>query len=131
MSTVEVERVDGVTVARVTDDVDTANARAVHDRLAGALDSGADCMIVDLSATRYLDSAGLDMLLRLAERLSHRRVTLMLVIPTASQLTRLAAIVGLPQAVAVHVTLAGALEACARLPRATPPAEIAQGDNIP
>jgi anti-anti-sigma regulatory factor len=38
-------------------------------------------LIVDLSGTRYLDSAGIDMLFRLAQSLGQRRATLRLVIP--------------------------------------------------
>jgi anti-anti-sigma factor len=117
MSIVQTARIDGVPVARVTADIDAASAATVHERLAGALDPDTDCLIVDLSETRYLDSAGLDMLLRLNERLSHRRVTLMLVIPAGSQVNRLATIVGLPQAVSVHATLPAAQDACANLPR--------------
>jgi hypothetical protein len=61
------------------------------------------------------------MLLRFAERLSHRRATLMVVIPEGSQLNRLAAIVGLPKAVAVHPSIPSARDACARLPRSSSP----------
>ena len=117
MSVVQTARVDGIPVARVTVDIDAATTATVHERLAGALDPDTDCLIVDLSETRYLDSAGLDMLLRLNERLSHRRVTLMLVIPESSQVNRLATIAGLPQTVAVHSTLSAAQDACAKLPR--------------
>ena len=125
MSLVETERVDGVPIARVKKDVDTANAGLVHDQLADALGPDTDCLIVDLSDVRYLDSAGLDMLLRLGERVSHRRTTLMLVIPAASQLNRLAEMVGLPQTVPVHATLAAARDAAAKLPRGAPAAEEA------
>lgn len=112
----DLERVDGIPVARPNEDIDAANAGIVHEQLAAALGPDAGCLIVDLSGIRYLDSAGLDMLLRLAERLSHRRATLLLVIPEGSQLTRLAAIVGLPSAVAVHPTLHDARKACAQAP---------------
>lgn len=123
MSIVQTERVENVSVARLRADIDSANAAAVRERLADALDPDSNCLIVDLGETRYLDSAGLDMLLRLTERLSHRRVTLMLVIPASSQLNRLATIVGLPQTVPVHSTLSAAQQACANLPRGTLVAE--------
>jgi anti-anti-sigma factor len=131
MSIVQTARVDGIPVARVTADIDAATAATVHERLAGALDPDTDCLIVDLSETRYLDSAGLDMLLRLNERLSHRRVTLMLVIPESSHVNRLATIVGLPQTVAVHSTLLAAQDACAKLPRDAPVADGAEQREAP
>jgi len=124
MKIVDTERVDGVAIARVTDDVDAANAGSVKAELEDALAPDAHCLIVDLHETRYLDSAGLDMLLRLAGRLSHRRATLMLVIPAQSQLARLAEIVGLPQTVVVQPTLSSAQEACATLSRDAARADV-------
>ena len=114
MNSVAIERIDGVPVARVSDDIDAANAATVQAQLAEALGPDALSLIVDLSETRYVDSAGLDMLLRLSDRLDHRRAKLMLVIPETSQLNRLATIVGLPQAMPVHPTLLAAQQAAAR-----------------
>jgi anti-sigma B factor antagonist len=113
MSGVRIERSDGVPVARVSTDIDAANAATVQEQLAEALGPDTLSLIVDLSEIRYLDSAGLDMLLRLSDRLDHRRAKLMLVIPETSQLNRLAAVVGLPQAMPVHPTLLAARQAAA------------------
>ncbi|HEV3047550.1 MAG TPA: STAS domain-containing protein [Solirubrobacteraceae bacterium] len=113
---VTIERVDGVPVARVNKDIDAASAGAVREQLGEALGPDTHSLIVDLSETRYVDSGGLDMLLRLSDRLKHRRAMLILVIPEASQLNRLAAIVGLPQAMPVRPTLAAAQQAAAQLP---------------
>lgn len=115
MNGVSIERIDGVPLVRVSGDIDAANAPAVRERLAGALSPDTHGLIVDLSQTRYLDSAGLDMLLRLGDRLDRRRAKLMLVIPESSQLCRLVAIVGLAQTVQVHPTPAAARNAAAQL----------------
>lgn len=114
MSALDIERLDGVPVAHLGEDLDAANADQVRRQLDGALDPDASRLIVDLSDTRYLDSAAIDMLLRLGDRLEHRRAELILVIPDTSQLVRLAAIVGLPDALAVHPTLDAALQHAAR-----------------
>lgn len=114
MSPLDIERIDRVPIARVREDIDAANATTVQQQLADALGPDASSLIVDLTDTRYLDSAGIDMLLRLSDRLDHRRATLILVIPDASQLKRLATIVGLPDAVAVHATLPEALREVAK-----------------
>ncbi len=114
MSAIAIERLDGVPIAHVTEDVDAANAANVQRQLDGALDPDASSLLVDLSETRYLDSAAIDMLLRLGDRLEHRRAKLILVIPESSQLMRLATLVGLPDAIAVHPTLAAALEQAAK-----------------
>jgi anti-anti-sigma factor len=113
VSRLEVEHIDGVPVARPSEDIDAANARVLRDELAACLE-GADKLVLDLGATRYVDSAGIDMLFRLNELLRQRRATLLLVIPQRSQLTRLAQIVALPSAVAIHETVEDALGACSQ-----------------
>lgn len=110
----DVEHVDHVPVARPRGDVDAANARRLRDELAGCLGSDADELVLDLSETRYVDSAGIDMLFRLSERVRERRARLLLVIPQASQLSRLAEIVGLSRAMPVHETVEEALGARAQ-----------------
>jgi anti-anti-sigma factor len=110
VSRLSFERVDGVPVARPSEDIDAANAHVLRDELAAGL-RGADTLVLDLSETRYVDSAGIDMLFRLNELLRQRRTTLLLVIPQSSQLTRLAQIVALPSAVAIHETVEQALGA--------------------
>jgi anti-anti-sigma factor len=108
-----IAQVDGVPVARPLEDIDAANARVLRDELAGCLE-GADTLVLDLGETAYMDSAGIDMLLRLNELMSQRRATLLLVIPQSSQLTRLAQIVGLPSAIPIHETVEQALGACSQ-----------------
>jgi anti-sigma B factor antagonist len=109
MSRLKIEQIDGLPVAHVNEDIDAANAATIQRQLADALGFDALSLIVDLSETRYLDSAGIDMLLRLSDRLDHRRVRLILVIPDTSQLKRLVPIVGMAQAVAIHSSVPAAL----------------------
>jgi anti-sigma B factor antagonist len=104
----QVELVDDAVIACPTEDIDTASARRLADALADCLDSDADHLILDLSEVRYLDSAGIDMLLRLGERLRQRRSHLSVVIPRSSPLTRVAEIVDLPAAMPVFATVADA-----------------------
>ncbi len=85
MSPLDTERVDGAAIARVREDIDAANVNAVQQELDHALGPDASSLVIDLSDTRYLDSAGIDMLLRLNQRLKDRRATLILVIPDNSQ----------------------------------------------
>lgn len=119
MSALDIERIDGVPIAHLTEDLDAANVATVQQQLADALGPDVSTLIVDLSGTRYLDSAGIDMLLRLNDRLGHRRAKLILTIPDASQLKRLAAIVGLPDAIAIQSTLSAALQEAAKPPTQT------------
>jgi anti-sigma B factor antagonist len=107
----QVERHDQVPVARLSTDVDAANASQLREELWAHLGAHGGELVIDLSSTRYLDSAGIDTLFRLAHSLSERRGTLRLVIPADSPLARLAQIVALPNAVPVHATVEEAIEA--------------------
>jgi anti-anti-sigma factor len=129
MSPLELERIDGVPIAHVREDIDAANAAVIQQQLADTLGPDASSLVVDLSKTRYLDSAGIDMLLRLGDRLDHRRAKLVLVIPETSQLKRLATIVGLPEAVAIHRALREALQEAAKPPSAQTAAPRAGPDG--
>ena len=110
MSHLDIEQIDGVPVAHVKEDIDAASAAAIQQHLADALGPDALSLVVDLSETGYVDSAGIDMLLRLSDRLDRRRAQLVLVIPETSQLERLATIVGLPEAITIRPSLADALQ---------------------
>jgi anti-sigma B factor antagonist len=111
MSHLDIEQIDGVPIAHLKEDLDAANAPTVERRLAEMIGPNAPGLVVDLSRVRYVDSAGIDMLLRLGDRLDRRRNKLILVIPESSQLKRLATIVGLPDAIATHASLDEALAA--------------------
>jgi anti-anti-sigma factor len=126
MSPLDLERIDGVPVVHVNEDIDAANVTITQQRLADALGPDASTLVIDLSGTRYLDSAGIDMLLRLGDRLDHRRAKLILVIPDTSQLKRLASIVGLPDVLAIYPTLTAALQE-ATTPQSQSPADLTIG----
>jgi anti-anti-sigma factor len=115
VSLIEHEQIDGVHVARPRGDIDAANATLVDKELVRSLEPDGDCLVLDLGQTRYLDSAALDMLFRLHDRLRQRRGSLYLIIPPDSPLKRLVAIVGMPKLVPVHETVAEALSACSQL----------------
>ena len=72
---------DGHRVVRVSGEVDLSNVAAVTAAIARALPGDAPAVVLDLTPTTYLDSAGIAMLFRLAERLGHRRQELRLVVP--------------------------------------------------
>jgi anti-anti-sigma factor len=116
MTELDVENTEGVPVARPRGDIDAANASRLREQLAARVDNDTARIIVDLSDTRYVDSAGIDMFLRFSEHLRQRRAKLLLVIPETSPLMPLARLVGLPRAMDVLDTVQQALAADAPAP---------------
>jgi anti-sigma B factor antagonist len=100
---------DEVPVARLQGEVDASNVKEIGDRLRGLLSNRSVALIVDLSATTYLDSAGINMLFALAEELRGRQQRLALVVGTESPIARMVTLTGLDQTVPVCPTLADAL----------------------
>jgi anti-anti-sigma factor len=82
------ERADGVTVARITGEVDGSNAVQLGRALSEKLPSSARGLVIDLGAVAYMDSAGIELLFGLARRLGDRRQRLGLSVPARSPVRR-------------------------------------------
>ncbi len=105
LATVEVvAHGDGEEVVRVRGEVDLSNATLVGDQLSAAV-AEATVVIVDLSETTYLDSAGIAMLFRFDERLKHARHELRLVVPPDSPIRGVVRMTRLDQVIPVQDTL--------------------------
>jgi anti-sigma B factor antagonist len=63
---------DANVIVRIEGDVDAANAVGVLDQVTRVLTNFVEGLVLDLSGTRHLDSAGIQMLLDLDERLRSR-----------------------------------------------------------
>ena len=105
------ERHGGVTVARVSGEVDASNAPWLEARLRAALTNQSDGLVVDLTATTYLDSAGIALLFGLATALRQHQQQLRLVVAEDSPIARMVRLTGLAAAVPTHATLETALAA--------------------
>ena len=82
-------------VVRVSGDVDIANAYDIDQRISTAYLPEVDHVVVDLTATTYLDSAGLAMLVRLCSRLGDSRTKVTVVAPPESAAHRVIVLSGL------------------------------------
>ena len=100
---------DEIPVARVRGEVDASNVKEIGDRLRSLLSNRSMAMIVDLSATTYLDSAGINLLFALAEEMRSRQQRLALVVADPSPIARMVALNGLDRTMPVHRTLPDAL----------------------
>ncbi|HEX4466172.1 MAG TPA: STAS domain-containing protein [Solirubrobacteraceae bacterium] len=111
MTALDIQRVGRVPVARPREDVDAATSAQIRDELTTCLAPDVDAVILDLTDVLYLDSAGVDMIFRVGARLRQRRACLHVVIPAASQLTRVVEIVGLTRTIDVHENVEHAIGA--------------------
>lgn len=102
LARVEASDIDGARLVRVSGEIDLSNARAVMDAIGLAVPHEASLVVVDLSETDYLDSAGIAMIFRLAERLSHRRQDLRLVVPAEAPVRAVLELTNLPRVIAVQ-----------------------------
>lgn len=108
LASVAVERHGDAAVARLAGEVDLSNATAVEDAVTGGL-AGARAVVLDLGGLRYLDSAGLALLSRLATRCGEDSTALRLVVPAGAIVRRAIAVSGLDTVVPVDETLDAAL----------------------
>jgi anti-sigma B factor antagonist len=102
---VEARTVEDVQVVSIRGEVDLSNATEVRDAIGQVASADVTVIVVDLSETGYLDSSGIAMLFRLAERLGHRRQELRLVVPPDSPLRGALELTNLPQTIAVQDAL--------------------------
>lgn len=103
MMELAVVEVDGPE-ARVVGEVDMSNAAALEQDIRLVLDGSDRGIVLDLSGTTYLDSAGLRMIFALARHAGTAGKRLELVVPDASPVHRVLEIAELPAAVPVHAT---------------------------
>ena len=106
---VEEQGSEDVAVVALEGEIDASNARDVAARIRAALTNRSLALVVDLSETTYIDSAGLNELFALDVELRQRRQALHLVMRPGSAVARVADIVGLDRTVPTHADRATAL----------------------
>jgi anti-sigma B factor antagonist len=111
LATLIVERDDDLQVVRIAGEVDISNSGKLEDDISGAVPNEAAGLVIDLSDTAYLDSAGIRMLFELARRLAGRRQSFAVVVPSDALIRHALVVTEVEQALRVHHTLADALEA--------------------
>ena len=100
---------DKAAVLSLAGEVDVANTPQVRDTALQLVSAGVVRLVIDLSATEYMDSAGLGTLVGLHKRLIERGGALLLAGPKP-RVKRLLDITGLDQILAVHGDVAAALK---------------------
>jgi anti-anti-sigma factor len=100
----ELETVDGVSVARLTGEVDASNAADLTQRLQGVAEQGGPGLVLDLKGVEYIDSSGLRMLLNAASAFADRDQELRVVIVPGSFIASLFETTGVNGIVSVDAT---------------------------
>ena len=111
LAELQVSRHGDATVAAISGEVDASNAPELAADLRDLISNRSTQLVVDLSPTRYLDSAGINLLFGLGEELRSHQVGLRLVVDPASPVARMLALTGLDKA---NPTFASLLDALAQ-----------------
>jgi anti-anti-sigma factor len=113
LAELRVERDGPHVVAAIDGEVDPSNARDLGRDLTASVPNDAMGVVLDLTAVSYLDSAGVQMIYELAERLASRQQALALVAPPGAAARRVLEIVALGDTAPIAATRAEALSSLA------------------
>jgi anti-anti-sigma factor len=97
-----------IAVVTATGEIDITNAEGFRDALLSALNAGAAALIADMTATTFLDSAGVTALVRAVRRATATDAALRLA-ATASPVLRVLNLVGIDRMIEVYPSLADAV----------------------
>lgn len=107
----ELWRVDNMVVVRLEGEVDLRNVTAISSDIAYALGNDVVGLVVDLEATRYIDSVGIHMLFTLKRRLDGARQGIAILLDEESPIRNLLKMTSLDEVVDVRGTLAECVSA--------------------
>jgi len=91
-----------IPVAHIEGELDASSAPALRNRLYDAVANDDLGLVVDLSDATYVDSAGLNLLFELAERLTTRQVAFAVVYPEGGIVERVFTLVDIASVASVH-----------------------------
>jgi anti-sigma B factor antagonist len=111
LANVIVETRGDVQVVRLAGEVDISNALRLQADISAIVPNDAAGLVLDLSATDYLDSAGIRMLFELHGRLSDRRQRMAAVVPEDSLIRGSLRVTEVDRALALRPTLGEAVTA--------------------
>jgi anti-anti-sigma factor len=111
LARVDVEWHGDTPVAAVAGEVDASNVADVAAALRNLVTNRSSELVVDLSPTGYLDSAGINLMFAIGDELRSRQLTLRLVIAPTSSVARMLSITSLDRVHPTYPTVAEALSA--------------------
>jgi anti-anti-sigma factor len=107
LARIRFDRDEKILTATIAGEIDISNTSELRRTIDAQL-ADATTVIIDLSATTFVDSAGVALLLDMASRLRTTRRTVYLVIPANAPIRRIATLTGLDDEVTVLSKLSDA-----------------------
>ncbi len=98
---VEVQASDERCLIRLHGEIDMSNAPGLWTKIVEAISNSVSAVTIDLSPTRYLDSAGVRLLFKLADLLASRRRELILFVPEDAPIRQALELTGLAGSVRI------------------------------
>jgi anti-anti-sigma factor len=108
----------GIPVAHITGEIDASNASRLQRTVLDHVDNSDTGLVIDLTATTYMDSAGTRLLYEISQRLNHRSQALRVAVPATSPIRRILEITKLDTLIAVDDTAQHAAETLTSPPHA-------------
>jgi anti-anti-sigma factor len=106
-----VDRHEGaVPVCELRGELDASNVEGVLERVIGSVANEAPGLVLDLSNTNYLDSAGVRILFEIARRLRTRRQQLRIVVPANGVVRRVLVLTALGDVVPLDAEIGHAVD---------------------
>jgi anti-anti-sigma factor len=109
LADIQFEYRDRITVARLEGDLDVSNAAEVKTAIVSRVSNEAAGLVLDLSGTGFIDSAGIQALFDLRTQLKNRGQEMRLVVPQGSPIAEVLRIVGIPRSIGVSESAEEAL----------------------
>lgn len=113
LATLKVSEQRGVPIVSVKGEIDASNADQLLQRLTGVVSNASFGVVIDLTDTSYLDSAGVHVLFDIAQRLRRRQQDLHVVVPRESFVADVLAAVNLAELATLGASVADAVAAAA------------------
>lgn len=116
LAQLDFETVGEVIVGHIEGEIESTNAEDLRSALAGRLTNTTAGLVLDLSQTTYLDSAGVELLFDLARRLRTHRQRLRLVVPAGAPMRRVLDLCDIERVAPIDATVDVALQGFAEPP---------------
>jgi anti-sigma B factor antagonist len=113
LADVHFEPIGEVVVAHLTGEIDMSNADEVGAALGGQTPAGVRALVLDLRELAYLDSAGIQLIYQLRNRLDHRGQQLRLVVAPGAPIAEALRIADVPRAIGALETVDAAVDSLA------------------